>query len=122
MEPVKPVTGLKSDEGQASVLAEVIREGYWRQRAQEKTQVVEESENTTEVMQRRRSQSETKQVQMRHTYVQFEVNRDTHDIIVRIIDADSGKLLRTLPPDELAKEIIKGNFHPSQLRRRAVLI
>ena len=41
---------------------------------------------------------------------------------MRIIDADSGKLVRTIPPDELAKEIAKGNLQPAQLRRRAVLV
>jgi uncharacterized FlaG/YvyC family protein len=122
MEPIKPISGnSNNDEGQASALAEVVREGYWKQCAQ-KTQGIEESEDPSEVTDKRQGQTQTHDLQMRRTYIEFEVNRDTRDVTVRIIDAESGKLLRTLPPDELAKEIIKGNFHPSQLRRHAVLI
>jgi len=121
MGPIKPISGnINNDEGQASALTEVVREGYWKQRAQ-KTQIIEESEDSSEVTEKRQGQ-QTNDLQMRRTYIEFEVNRDTRDVTVRIIDAESGKLLRTLPPDELAKEIIKGNFHPSQLRHHAILV
>jgi uncharacterized FlaG/YvyC family protein len=59
---------------------------------------------------------------LRHTYAEFEVNRETHEVVVRIIDVDSGKLVRTIPPDQLAEEIVKGDIMPNRLRRRAVLV
>lgn len=122
MEPIKPVEGVSHEnQGQASPLAEVLRDGYWQQRAQE-IPPVEAEEQAAEVTEKRRGQAQEKPAKTRHTYAEFEVNRETHEVIVRIIDADSGKLVRTIPPDQLAREIARGNFHPSQLRRRAVLV
>ena len=91
MEPIKPVSGsISNDEGQASALAEVIREGYWKQRAQ-KTQDIEEPDDPSEVTDKRQGQTQSNDLQMRRTYVEFEVNRDTRDVTVRIIDAEIGR-------------------------------
>jgi uncharacterized FlaG/YvyC family protein len=123
MDPIKPVEGiLKDAEGQASVLGQLVRERYWQQQAQP-LPAVEAADETTAVTKKHQGQVEEKsQDQKRHSYAEFEINRETREVTVRIIEAESGKLLRTIPPDELAKEIIKGNFQPNQLRRRAVIV
>jgi len=123
MDPIKPIEGiLKDGEGQASALAEVVRDSYWKQKAQE-TPVVEASEESSDTTQKGYDQEEaTTRAPMQRTYAEFEINRETREVIVRIIDAENGRLIRTIPPDELAKEIIKGNLYPRQLRRRAILV
>ncbi|MEW5956171.1 MAG: flagellar protein FlaG [Chloroflexota bacterium] len=124
MDPIKPIEGiLKDGEGQASVLAEVVRDSYWKHKAQETPAIEASEEATDDTTKRGHNQDESKsQVSMHRTYAEFEINRETREIIVRIIDAESGSLVRTIPPDELAKEIIKGNLNPNQLRRRAILV
>jgi uncharacterized FlaG/YvyC family protein len=124
MEPIKPIEGVLEDsQGQGSVLAEVVRDHYWRQHSQE-VPAVEAGEDSSRITERQQGRPEEKGIpaKPRRTYAEFEVNRDTREVTVRIIDADSGKLVRTIPPEELAREIAKGNFDPKQLRRRAVLI
>lgn len=37
------------------------------------------------------------------TYAQFEVNSETHEVSVRIVDRETGEVVRTIPPDELAR-------------------
>ncbi len=37
------------------------------------------------------------------TYAQFEVNSETHEVSVRIVDMESGEVVRTIPPDELSR-------------------
>ncbi len=124
MEPIKPIEGhLKDAEGQSSALAEVVRARYWKQLAQklppveasEEAQIGDEKHHPAE-------EQKTGHPQARHTYAEFEINQETREVLVRIFDAESGDLVRTIPPDELAKEIAKGNFQPNQLRRRAVFI
>jgi uncharacterized FlaG/YvyC family protein len=80
----------------------VAHERYWRQQAQD-VPVIEAGREAAAAIS--------------HTYAEFGINRETREVIVRIIDAESGKLVRTLPPDKLVKEI-----QPNQLRRRAVLV
>lgn len=124
VEPIKPVEGqLKDAEGQTSALAEVVRARYWKQLAQ-KMPAVEAGEEAAIKNGQQSSPDQQKhpKVQTRHTYAEFEINRETHEVFVRIFDADSGDLVRTIPPEELAKEIAKGNLQPNQLRRRAVFI
>jgi len=123
MDPIKPVERIIKDaEGQASALSSLVRERYWQQQAQP-LPPVDAAEETTVPTEKHQGQAEEKpQGQMRHTYAEFEINRETREVIVRIIEAESGKLLRTIPPDELAKEIVKGNLQPNQLRRRAIII
>ncbi|MCG3210046.1 MAG: hypothetical protein FOGNACKC_03675 [Anaerolineae bacterium] len=124
MEPIKPIEGhLKDAEGQSSALAEVVRARYWQQLAQ-KLPPVEASEEAHVGDEKHPPAEEQKTVhpQARHTYAEFEINQETREVLVRIFDAESGDLVRTIPPDELAKEIAKGNFQPNQLRRRAVFI
>ena len=123
MEPIKPVEGtLKDGEGQASVLAEVVRENYWKQRAKDMPPV-EASDETSGPAQKQQGQEPEKPARAgpQRTYAEFEINQDTREVIVRIIDAETGKLVRSIPPEELAKEIVKGNLYPNQLRRRAIL-
>lgn len=123
MDPIKPIEGiLKDSEGQALALADVVRERYWKQKAAE-TPPVEASAEAPELAHKRQEhEANNSPAQAQRTYAEFEINRETREVIVRVIDAESGKLIRTIPPDELAKEIIKGNFQPNQLRRRAIII
>jgi uncharacterized FlaG/YvyC family protein len=123
MDPLKPIEGLsKGIEGQASPLAEIARDRYWRQRVQA-TSAVEAAIETHEVTEKQpEARSEKQSAQSHRTYAEFEINRETREISVRIIEAESGKLLRMIPADELAKEIIKGNLQPNQLRRRAIIV
>ncbi len=125
VEPVNPVEGSsKNAEGQASIMADIVRERYWKQLAQKMPPVesgaeADKPENKTG----EKVQADDHSVlHTRHTFAEFEVNKETREVLVRIFDAQSGELVRTIPPDELAKEIIKGNFQPNQLRRRAVFI
>lgn len=126
MEPIKRVEGVSPDgQGQSLALAEVVHNQYWRKQAEITRQKVEANENSAKVSNEQEKQPPGKlsfPANAHRTYAEFEVNQDTHEVIVRIIDSESGKLVRTIPPDELAKEIVKGNFQPSQLRRRAVLV
>lgn len=123
MDSIKSIDGIiKDSEGQISALADVARERYWQKQAQV-LPPVEAAKDAVAINEKHRDQTQEKLlVQSNHTYVEFEINKDTREVIVRIIEAESGKLIRTIPPDELAKEIIKGNFQPNQLRRRAVLV
>ncbi|MFN8455273.1 MAG: flagellar protein FlaG [Anaerolineae bacterium] len=121
MEPIKPIDGIRKDtEEQTAALAGAIRDRYWQQRAQT-TPAVESTKETSRVTERRQNEDKEKSsIQTHRTYAEFEVNQETGEVLVRIIEAESGKLVRTIPPDELVKEIIKGNFRPNQLRRRAI--
>lgn len=123
MDPIKPIERiLKDGEGQASVLAEVVRERYWKQKAQALPTVEPGAEAAGPAKKQPEHDPDNPPIQAQRTYAEFEINRETHEVIVRVIDAESGKLVRTIPPDELAKEIIKGNFKPNQLRRRAIIV
>ncbi len=123
MEPIKPVEGiLKDAEGQASVLAKVVRERYWQNQTSD-VPAVEAGAETSTVVEKKQDQTEKETAAtISRTYAEFQINRDTHEVTVRIIEAESGRLVRTIPTDELVKEIIKGNFQPNQLRRRAILV
>jgi len=121
VDPIKPIEGaIKDAEGQASALAGMVRQRYWQQRARS-LPPVEGNQESPEIGEKQHGQPEEPPAQQTYqTFAEFEINRDTREVIVRIIEAETGKLIRTIPPDELAKEIIKGNFQPNQLRRRAV--
>lgn len=121
MEPIKPIDGVRKDtEEQAAALSGAVRDRYWQQRAQA-TPSVESAKETSKITEKRQNEDKEKSpAQMHRTYAEFEVNQETGEVMVRIIEAESGKLVRTIPPDELVKEIIKGNFRPNQLRRRAI--
>jgi uncharacterized FlaG/YvyC family protein len=124
VEPIKPIEGMLRDgEGQASVMAGVVRENYWKQKAQEVPEV-ESGEEAGKADQQEKASPKDQAPTMRtsHTYAEFEINKDTREVIVRIIDGETGNLVRTIPPDELAKELIRGKLLPNQLRRRAILI
>lgn len=121
-EPIKPIEGaLKDGEGQASMLAEVVRESYWRQKSQELPKV-ESGEESAKADEKEDAEANAPKIRANHSYAEFEINKETREVIVRIIDSETGELVRTIPPDELAKELVKGNLLPNQLRRRAILI
>ncbi len=124
IEPIKPVEGsIKASEGQSSALAEVVRARYWKQLAQ-KMPPVESSEESSQPKGKPNGQVEAKVLPptIHSTFAEFEINRDTAEVLVRIFDADSGDLVRTIPPDQLAKEIVEGKLFPNQLRRKAVFV
>lgn len=123
MEPIKPIEGsVKDTQGQGSMMTEVLRENYWKQRSQRDIQTVEASEDSPEIAgEKHENSARENQPQMRHTFAEFEINQDTHEVFVRILDASSGELIRTIPADKLAEEIAKGNLHPNQLHHRGLL-
>jgi len=45
------------------------------------------------------------------TYAQFEVDSKTHKVSVRIIDMESGDIVRTIPPDELTRLVSNHNLY-----------
>ncbi len=125
MDPIKPIEGTISNaQEQALALTEVMRERYWQQRAEQTTRTVREPDEAVEVATRQKQQPD-KQAQpaaatLPNTYAEFSVDRDTHKVVVRIIDGNSGELIRTIPPEDLAKEIAKGKLRTSQIRRRSI--
>lgn len=44
----------------------------------------------------------------RTAFAEFEVKSDTGEVIVKVIDGDSGEVIRTVPPDELSNLIQSG--------------
>lgn len=123
MDPIKPLEGVGREvQGQESPLAEMVRENYWKQRAK-KAATVEANKEAADLAGKGQNlteeQSEAK-ISGRHTYAEFEIDQETREVLVRIIDAESGELVRSIPPEKLAEEIAKGKLHPNQLRRRAV--
>ncbi len=125
MDPIKPIEGTVSNaQEQALALTEVMRERYWQQRAEQTTQTVRQPDEAVEVATRQKQQPD-KPAQpapntLHNTYAEFSVDRDTHRVVVRIIDGNSGELIRTIPPEDLAKEIAKGKLHQNQIRRRNI--
>ena len=123
MEPIKPLEGVNREtQGQESPLAEMVRENYWKQRAKKATTVEanKESADLAGKGQNLAEEHSEAKISARHTYAEFEIDKKTHEVLVRIIDAESGELVRSIPPEKLAEEIAKGKLHPNQLRRRAV--
>jgi|LSQX01.2.fsa_nt_gb hypothetical protein len=41
-------------------------------------------------------------------YAEFEVQPDTGEVLVKIIDGETGKIIRTVPPDELMEAVRSG--------------
>ena len=125
MDPIKPIEGtVNNSQEQALALTEVMRERYWQQRAERATQTVHQPDEPVEVATRHQKQPQ-KSTQpapgnLYNTYAEFSVDRDTHKVVVRIIDGNSGELIRTIPPEDLAKEIAKGKLHQNQIRRRNI--
>ncbi|MCB0209140.1 MAG: flagellar protein FlaG [Anaerolineae bacterium] len=126
MEPIRPIEGIsKGNQSQGNPLNQVIYENYWQKRTKEKVSNVEASSDATGTAnEHHQTKSDEKQVkiQMSHTYAEFEIDQETREVLVRIIDAESGKLVRSIPPEKLAEEIAKGNLYPHQLKRRAVFV
>lgn len=125
MEPVKRIEGASDSQGQAAILAEAVQTRYWMKQAEaaEKTvQKAEHAEKATDEASKKEAKKLTVPAGPHQTYAEFEINQETREVIVRIVNAESGKLVRTIPADELASEMSKGNFQPNQLRRKAVLV
>jgi uncharacterized FlaG/YvyC family protein len=130
MEPIRPIDGITSDNNQtqAIVAAEIMRERFSTQRAQEMAPV-EKSENNSaadndrkDAAQESKVTAETSQSTsaVRRTYFEFEINRDTNEVLMRIFDADSGNLVRVIPPEDLAKELATGNLPMARMRRLTI--
>ncbi|MCB0194748.1 MAG: flagellar protein FlaG [Anaerolineae bacterium] len=126
MEPIRPIEGISnSNQSQGNPINQVIYENYWQKRAKEKASNVEASGDATGTANEHhpaKSDEEQVKVQMSHTYAEFEIDKETREVLVRIIDAESGELVRSIPPEKLAEEIAKGKLYPHQLKRRAVLV
>jgi len=112
--------------GQSIAVAQQLQARYNEQRAQQlpPPPPADASERVAEERREHRPTEEARAqtIGMRHTYAEFEVSRENHEVTVRIIDGQTGKLIRTIPPEELAREIARGNLYPNQLRRRAVFV
>jgi hypothetical protein len=54
---------------------------------------------------------------LRETYTEYEVRQETNELIVRIIDAGSGEIVRVVPAEELAKELANQSQPMVQARR-----
>jgi uncharacterized FlaG/YvyC family protein len=128
MDLVKPIEGALNDaRGQGVAVVQQVQARYNEQRAQQlpPVEAPDASERAAAERKERGNQAEEVRPQhtsMRHTYAEFEVSRENHEVTVRIIDAQTGRLVRTIPPEELAREIARGNLYPNQLRRRAVFV
>ncbi len=128
MEPIKPIEGtINNSQDQATALTEVMRERYWHNKADQATKTVQHGDESAEVKSRREGRPDKKakapaNALIHNTYAEFTVDSETHEVIVRIFDGDSGDLIRTLPPEKLAEEIAKGNFRPEQIRRRNIRV
>ncbi len=126
MDPIKPIEGTVSNaQEQAIALTEVMRERYWQQRAEKATNTVKEPDTAVEVSTRQQKQKQPEKPAeaastLPNTYAEFSVDRDTHRVVVRIIDGDSGELIRTIPPEKLAKEIANGKLQQNRIRRRDI--
>jgi uncharacterized FlaG/YvyC family protein len=125
MDFVKPVSGVLSDaQGQGAAAVEIIRERYRQQQAREVPNV-KAGDESQPVVERRRRDGEQEAVALtstlRHVYADFEVDHSTREVTMRLFDADTGELVRTIPADQLADEILKGSFVPNHMRIRTVL-
>lgn len=125
MDPIKPIEGTVSNsQEQAQALTEAMRERYWQQRAEKTSNTVEQSDQTAETKtppkEKPAKPAPKSATGAFNTYAEFSVDRDTKRVIVRIIDGNSGELVRTIPPEDLAKEIAKGKLKTTQIRRRSL--
>jgi len=46
------------------------------------------------------------------SYMQFVINPENHDVTVKIIDRGSGEVIRTIPPEELARYAHESGMTP----------
>lgn len=129
MEPIKPIEGtVNNGQEQALALSEVIRERYWNHRAEQIKSTVNAgdkssgSKSATEEQPKRahRVKDDEPTFNISNTYAEFSVDSETNEVVVRIIDGNSGELVRTLPPEKLVEEIAHGKFKPEQIRRRNI--
>lgn len=52
---------------------------------------------------------------IRDSYVQFVIDRVSKEITVRVIDRQSGEVIRTIPPEEILKLIYDGDVRTGSL-------
>lgn len=128
VEPINSVeSNLKNPEGRATVLAEVVRDRYWQSLANQAKTVKREREaaevgikKSGEEVVKKEEKTQASKNSVLNTYAEFTVDAESHEVIVRIYNADNGELVRILPPEKLAEEIANGKFSPSQIRRRNI--
>ena len=128
MDLIKPIEGVVNDaRGQRAVVAEAAQERRYEQTAA-RLPAVEAADRSQRIQERGDSKPAPPPepappiASVRRTDLEFEVNKDTREVIVRVIDSESGELVRTIPPDELVHELARGNLQPNRLRRQAVLV
>lgn len=56
------------------------------------------------------------QARRSNTYAKFDIQVDSGEVVVKIIDGQTGELIRTVPPDELARCIARGEDWAQQFR------
>jgi uncharacterized FlaG/YvyC family protein len=124
MDFVQPVGRTLSDiQGQAAAQVEIVRERYRQQQSKE-IPIIKANDESQAITEKRRKDADpniTRVGILRHVYVEFEVDHNTREVTTRFIDADSGNLIRTIPVDKLAEEIMNGSLDSSLLRIRTVL-
>lgn len=129
VEPINSVeSNLKNPEGRATILTEVVRERYWQSLANQAKTVKAEGEaaetgakkSGEEVVKKEEKTQTASKNGVVNTYAEFTVDAESHEVIVRIYNADNGELVRILPPEKLAEEIANGKFSPSQIHRRNI--
>lgn len=128
MDYVQPVGSVSGDvQGQGAVTAEIVRERY-AQLIEQKVKEVEAGTESQALVERRHKDGSREQASSapagtaRHIRTEFDVDEETHDVTVRMFDSDTGALVRTIPPEELAQEIIKSNLVPNRVRARSMLV
>jgi uncharacterized FlaG/YvyC family protein len=117
MDPIKPIEGaLSSIQSQSLVLVDVVRERYWKEKA--KANLPVDSSGLSQASSgTAKEKSQPKISQTNRTYAEFEVPPGSKDVIVRIIDANSGLVIRTIPAEELTKELSQDDLKSLQRRR-----
>ena len=49
------------------------------------------------------------------SYIQFVVDHESHEVTVKVIDRASGEVVRTIPPEELAKYAHESEMNPGAI-------
>ena len=129
MEPIRPMENdvtADNRQTQSLAMAEVMRERYATQRAREMAPA-DPSHNADETDRRqdekshhRAAEAKSQAFTMRRTYAEFDVNQETREVSVRILDADSGDVIRVIPADDLVKELASGNLPTTKMRRLTI--
>lgn len=137
MNPINPVESAAPETPQerAAAITQIMRTRYWQQRAHDAQSVrqkgkAEEAKTDAEDQKQRSDRVEAKQEEpvvetdpppgLNDIYAEFETDEETRQIVVRIFDGRTGELVRTIPPDQLAEELARGDVPLERIRRRSV--